>query len=943
MTQFFEKKDRWGHGNALWVIVLMVFLVPIAWWSFKQIDLENDVENWLPSDDPQSKILSWYHEYFVSQDRVIVSWNHSRLDDPRIARFEKNLIGDIQPDGSRRNGVKYVESVITPADVIRRMENHKVSREEALLRLKGILLGSGPLKIVLSKKGKQHEKDLVKEIQSHLESKLNLIASVEKPIDFFDEIDGVLNDDNDFEDEDFDEETESEDFESFISHEYDLEISWPQMHSNQVVLKEVKKLLSDFHWHDAEKNDPKLIEKVFIQPFGPVAISVVINELGSENGREAFEAIRQAAYNAGIKKADLHIGGRPITTSELNQSVKRAAWDSQYTWSKPQKKSIILTSMLLSVLLAFLMLKSVRLALLVLVVSLYTTYLAISVVPVTNGSMNMVLVVMPTLLSVLTISAAIHVVNYWKHAAHEDLHTAVSNAVRMAKKPCVLASFTTAVGLLSLTTSPLAPVRDFGLYSAIGCLISLIVVIYCLPALLQFWPAKPPKRADMDHPAWRLFSNFLTSFRTPVAVLSLIILGVSVYGLKWFQTETKIIRYFPEESQLVQDYNFLENNITGIIPVQTIIRFEKESDEGLNFIDRMEIVRAIESKIRKHPEISGTMSLADFQPVRKRPSETAGFRTKVNYNRRATETEKRIRNESESGTKSFLGYATESADLYKKGDQKLARKADEIWRISAQVAILSDYHYGKLTDDLNQICQSELKHYASVGHHVTGMVPLFLRTQEAVLESLIQSFGLAFAIIAVVMMILLKNPLSGLLTMIPNLLPIGIIFGLISWAGIAVDIGIMITASVALGIAVDGTVHLLTWFQSGIREGLTRREAVTRAMVHCGPAMWQTSAVVGLGLLMLYPADLLLISRFGWLMAALIGTALIADLVTLPAFLAGPLGALIEKTILKEQEKSKSSSSSINSEMLHSSSSSVKDPKSFRVISDSNKTDTITQ
>ena len=173
------------------------------------------------------------------------------------------------------------------------------------------------------------------------------------------------------------------------------------------------------------------------------------------------------------------------------------------------------------------------------------------------------------------------------------------------------------------------------------------------------------------------------------------------------------------------------------------------------------------------------------------------------------------------------------------------------------------------------------------------MVPLFLRTQQAVLESLIESFALAFGVIAVVMMVLLKNPAAGLITMLPNVMPIGVVFGLISWAGIPVDIGTMITASVALGIAIDGTLHLLTWFRDGLRNGMSREDAIALGLAHCGPAMWQTSAAIGLAMLMLSTAELLLISRFGWLMAALIAAALTADIVLLPALLSGPLGTII--------------------------------------------------
>ena len=104
----------------------------------------------------------------------------------------------------------------------------------------------------------------------------------------------------------------------------------------------------------------------------------------------------------------------------------------------------------------------------------------------------------------------------------------------------------------------------------------------------------------------------------------------------------------------------------------------------------------------------------------------------------------------------------------------------------------------------------------------------------------------------------------------------------------------MITASIALGIAVDGTLHFLTWVQFGLKNGQSRRDAIINALTHCGPAMLQTSLAVIIGLLVLVPAELLLISRFGWLMAAMIGVALLSDLVFLPQLLAGPLGHLFE-------------------------------------------------
>jgi predicted RND superfamily exporter protein len=149
----------------------------------------------------------------------------------------------------------------------------------------------------------------------------------------------------------------------------------------------------------------------------------------------------------------------------------------------------------------------------------------------------------------------------------------------------------------------------------------------------------------------------------------------------------------------------------------------------------------------------------------------------------------------------------------------------------------------------------------------------------------------------------LRSPLAAALSMLTCLLPIGFVFGLASLCGERVDVGAMITAVVGLGIAVNGMLHLLTWFRDGLRRGRSRRRAMIEALAHCGPALWQSSLAIGLGLLMLAPAELQLISRFGWLMSAQIGATLLSDLILLPALLAGPLGAMLQTTLLLSDER----------------------------------------
>ena len=155
MTNFFAKRDRFGHGNALWVVLLLVFLATPAIWSLSRIDLENDIANWLPEDDPQARTLRWYQDNFQHEDRVLVSWDSSTLSDPRVTWFHDRLVGETDANGVRRSGSKLIKAVTTPQDLITRMMKYDVEPAEAVARLEGVLIGTGPLKVRLTELGRR--------------------------------------------------------------------------------------------------------------------------------------------------------------------------------------------------------------------------------------------------------------------------------------------------------------------------------------------------------------------------------------------------------------------------------------------------------------------------------------------------------------------------------------------------------------------------------------------------------------------------------------------------------------------------------------------------------------------------------------------------------------------------------------------------------------------
>ncbi|MCC9601976.1 MMPL family transporter [Stieleria sp. JC731] len=195
----------------------------------------------------------------------------------------------------------------------------------------------------------------------------------------------------------------------------------------------------------------------------------------------------------------------------------------------------------------------------------------------------------------------------------------------------------------------------------------------------------------------------------------------------------------------------------------------------------------------------------------------------------------------------------------------------------------------------------------------TGVVPVVYKAQRTLLGSLVESIAMAFVLIAFVMVVLL-NPastplrfimpgnfvtgtMSGVISMIPNMFPVLLIFGLMGHFGRLVDIGTMMTASVAMGVAVDDTIHFLSWFRTFLDKGYDRLKAVEMTYRRVGPAMTQTTIVGGLGLFVFALSTFTPTQRFGTLMLVLLAAALIGDLVLLPALLAGPLGRFFKPRV----------------------------------------------
>ncbi|MCM2372490.1 MMPL family transporter [Rhodopirellula sp. ICT_H3.1] len=230
----------------------------------------------------------------------------------------------------------------------------------------------------------------------------------------------------------------------------------------------------------------------------------------------------------------------------------------------------------------------------------------------------------------------------------------------------------------------------------------------------------------------------------------------------------------------------------------------------------------------------------------------------------------------------------------------------EIVRVAPTPHDHNNPHAVRITKGDRQVPVFDVKNAIAPQVVFTGVVPVVYKAQRTLLGSLLESIMMAFVLIGLVMIVLLnpgsfpsqwlapRNLLDGIaagaVSMIPNLFPVLLIFGLMGIAGIAVDIGTMMTASVAMGVAVDDTIHFLSWYRQFLEENKSRYEAVIETYRKVGPAMTQTTIVGGLGLFVFALSTFTPTQRFGTLMLVMLAAALVGDLILLPALLVSPLG-----------------------------------------------------
>ena len=622
---------------------------------------------------------------------------------------------------------------------------------------------------------------------------------------------------------------------------------------------------------------------------------LMLTETGWEHRRYLLDHIRAtAATIEGLDPKSLHMAGRTLDSVAIDQATQEGL------------HLMMIASYAVGGLLMAIMFRSVTLTIAVFLTASFCQQMSLTIVEYSGGHIDSVMLMIPSLVFVLSISAGVHLVNYYREAIRDHgLQGAARVAVRHALLPGGLAAVTTALGLGSLGVSFLTPVKNFGLYSAVGVMLSTLVVFILLPALVEeFVTLAGNKKATKFEVAqtrsWSRLQDWVVGRSTQIILVAIIVLAASAWGVTQIRTSAGVAELFPKDATLLRDYAWIENKIGPLVPLEVIVVIPTETEMPASLLDRLRVVGAIHAVISANEGIGAVVSPLSISPQigrRGRGGRSVVRQTMLNQQLELKRTV-------------FI----ENAMLRETA-------TEELWRVSARAFAGKGLNYTTLLEEIEKSVEPILLRSKSLGMGnvravYSGGVPITQKAQHQMMQDLIHSFSLAFALITAMMIglalfgskdeftglaglsqtcqFVIRRVAAGLISMIPNLMPCVAVLGCMGLLGVQLEIGSIMTASVALGIAVDDTLHFITWFRRGLARGMGRAEAVQFAYTWCATAMTQTSLVCGFGLLMFAFSSFVPISRFAWVMFSMLMTALVADLVVLPAILLSPLGKVFE-------------------------------------------------
>jgi uncharacterized protein len=608
----------------------------------------------------------------------------------------------------------------------------------------------------------------------------------------------------------------------------------------------------------------RTLEGYLINKAGDTAL-IYVNLKPSLGGTPDYEkvalAIREiTAKYASISDHEFHLTGQPL----LNFSFKET--------TETDMGKIVPFVLLLTVLFLFLNLRRVSGMFLSLLIIFITIGVTFGFAGWTGIKIHNLTAMTGQFMIAICIAVTVHILVTYYQLLNKipNKRDALMLTVEKNFLPTLLTSISTSIGFYSFLSADIPAIVDMGVLAGTGTLLSWLFAYLILVPLLRLLPAKPSKNTEFEtleqasapSEFSTKFTKLLVKYKPIVLGFYAVLIAISIGLLFKIQTNSDPFKYFDKSYSLTIATDFVEEKVGGALGVEMVIDSgEREGIKDPVFLNKVD---EYQQWVDSFEFVTKTISLVD---ILKEMNKTLNGGLESAY---------RLPSTRESVAQQLFLYTMnlpQGLDI----NNRVSIENDSL-RLTAMWT-LHDSETSLAMIDRFEEKAAEM----GLNLHVTGKGPLYQSNNELVVNSYIKTLGIALVLIAILLCIGLKSIRIGLLSMIPNAIPIIIGGACLPLFNVPLDIGTVIISSVCLGIAVDDTIHFLTNFQKYTENGDNSELAVSKVLTHTAPALVTTTMVLVAAFATFAFGTFVPNQNFGKFVAIILTVALVTDLTLLPA------------------------------------------------------------
>lgn len=548
----------------------------------------------------------------------------------------------------------------------------------------------------------------------------------------------------------------------------------------------------------------------------------------------------------------LYFGGLPMMMNDVSDLIL-----ADIIWLVP----IVFVIIALILLISFRSLHGIILPLLTAGLSVIWT---LGIMVVTGYELTIISNVIPVVLLAVGSAYAIHVINSINVNNLENRRQALIVALTYIIVPVILAAATTAIGFISFVFGAyLTMIKDFGVFTAIGTLIALVLSVFLVPSLISVFSLsskpidkeKPVRKTILSNVILHPLVNLLFKHPKYSLIAWAIFLVISTLGIFQIKTSVNMSEYFKKDNPTRVSEDIMQQKFGGSQPVFIVFEGDLQSPEVLK------LMISTEHFMKTDPNITVTQSVA-------------GLIEQMND---AMGEGKRIPDEKAKIEQ--LWFLLDGQDIMPQ------LVSDELNKgiIQSKFASVESREMEVFTEKMNQFITENSTENCKIS--LTGMPSVYVKLNQSLIKSQYNSLVIAVLMVLLIIGLILKSGLKGVFATIPIISTIIILFGFMGFAGISLDIATVLVASIALGIGIDYSIHVITSFNNYLKECGDAEQSIEQTIMTSGKAIIINVTAVAAGFLVLLFSQIVPLQNFGLLVAISMFGSGFGSLTLLPVIL----------------------------------------------------------